>query len=727
MTGEQPVIWLASFPRSGNTFLRNILYEVFGIESGTFDLNNGILLEPGYLNYRVIKTHMLPLQLIPQDPAFKAVYLVRDGRDAIVSIAHHRSDIVMPGSDFMTNMKAAIYAEKGTFFGGWSKNVTEWIERADLIIRYEDLIADPAGCAEKLRQLMNLSEGDYSKIPGFSKMKFGLPHYGSGRDRLMSEEEKRSLAERNFRKGKVGSWKEEMPGYLHDLFWSIHGDVMLKMGYHYDGTVDPIPDKQLSWKVVSKMVHPAAEESQQREKLRVLIEADKLTSPVNDGVKRYQVMLLKELLNVHQNPAGRWHFDLYANGHIAPLTDFSHLILEPFLSDSDDKHGTTTPKLKAPVTVKIQQWMLRAIPAGLKDKLSRNRIMIFHRLFDLFWASFHYLAAKARGVVRWIASRYRRLVLLFTADRQALADAGPDALPDLIHLPLQQHYLPFSRARSPVLVTLHDFTHRLMPNFHTPLNIRNAERGWRFAMKRAAACIAVSGATAEDAEKFGGADCPPITVIHEAADRAVFHHQVNSEDRHLICRKYLIPEKEPFLFTLSSIEPRKNLENIIKGFFELLARDSNIKLNLVVGGREAWGTFHPHKLNGFDPERVIFTGFIDDDDLQAIYSEALAFCYVSHYEGFGLPLLEAMNCGTPVIYGNNSSMPEVAGNAGLPANASDFRDIADQMSNIFYDEGLRKEMRAAALRQAAEFSTLRMAQKTLEMYQKTINNVRQKT
>lgn len=726
MSTEQPVIWLASFPRSGNTFLRNILYEVFGIESGTFDLNNGILLEPGYLNYRVIKTHMLPSQLVPQDQAFKAVYLIRDGRDAIVSIAHHRSDIVMPESDFMTNMKAAIYAEKDTFFGGWSKNVTEWIERADLIIRYEDLITDPAGCAEKVRLLMNLPEGDYSKIPGFTDMKFGLPHYGSGRDRQMSDEEKRSLAERNFRKGKVGSWREEMPAEIHDLFWSIHGDVMLRMGYNYDGTVDALPDNDFSWKVVSKMGHPAMEESQQREKLRVLIEAGKLTSPVNDGVKRYQVMLLKELLNVHQNPAGRWHFDLFANNQIAPLTDFSHLILEPFLSDSDDKHGTTTPKLKVPVTMKIQQWMLRAIPSKLKNLLTRNRIMVFHRLFDLFWESFHCLAAKARWGIKWLTRRYRKLVLLVTADRQALADADPDVRPDLIHLPLQQHYQPFSRTHSPVLVTLHDFTHRLMPDFHTPTNIRNAERGWRFAIKRAAAFIAVSAATARDAQKFGGAECPPITVVCEAADRTIFHHQVNSAARHSACSKYQIPDGEPFLFTLSSIEPRKNLENILKGFFELLARDSGIKLNLVVGGRETWGTFHPQKLQGYNPERVIFTGFIDDDDLPALYSEALAFCYVSRYEGFGLPLLEAMNCGTPVIYGNNSSMPEVAGNAGLPADASDFRDIANQMSKIFYDEGLRRELRAKALRHASQFSTVLMAKKTLDMYEKIINDARQK-
>jgi len=145
---------------------------------------------------------------------------------------------------------------------------------------------------------------------------------------------------------------------------------------------------------------------------------------------------------------------------------------------------------------------------------------------------------------------------------------------------------------------------------------------------------------------------------------------------------------------------------------------------LVVAGKRAWGTFHPQRLAGFDPSRVIFTGFVDDDDLPYLYSEALGFCYLSHYEGFGLPLLEALNCGIPVIYGNNSSMPEVIGEAGLPAESTDPEDIARQMGRLFYDGNLRSALRKSALQQAASFSSRIMARQTLDVYQKCVADAR---
>ncbi|MFO7721996.1 MAG: sulfotransferase domain-containing protein, partial [Bacteroidales bacterium] len=296
MTGENArKFWLASFPRSGNTFVRNILFDVFGLESATFDIDDhGGLLEEDYGNFPVVKTHMLPSRLIPYDPGIKAVYLVRDGRDAMVSIAHHRSDIITPGSDFIANMQAAIYAEKGSFFGGWSKNVSEWIQRADLVIRYEDLITDTIGCMEKIRLLAGLPEGDYSRIPGFEALKFGIPKYGAGRDHAMTEKEKRELAQKNFRKGRAGGWKEEMPEELHNLFWSIHGEVMLKLGYQYNGSLTPIHDVDFDWELIPKLGDPlaAVAPANHKERIRVTIEAEKLLTPVNDGVKRYQAMLL---------------------------------------------------------------------------------------------------------------------------------------------------------------------------------------------------------------------------------------------------------------------------------------------------------------------------------------------------------------------------------------------------------------------------------------------------
>ncbi|HRW76650.1 MAG TPA: sulfotransferase domain-containing protein, partial [Saprospiraceae bacterium] len=98
------MIWLASFPRSGNTFFRNVLYEVYGIESSTYHQEANYPLEADYDQFDVVKTHLLPSQLVPADPRIKKVYIVREGRDALVSIAHHRKDIVQPGTDYYLNL-----------------------------------------------------------------------------------------------------------------------------------------------------------------------------------------------------------------------------------------------------------------------------------------------------------------------------------------------------------------------------------------------------------------------------------------------------------------------------------------------------------------------------------------------------------------------------------------------------------------------------------------------
>ncbi len=109
--------WLASFPRSGNTFFRNILYEVYGLESSTFHTELDIPLTKNYSDYPFVKTHLLPDQLIPKDSTIPAIYLVRDGRDALCSEAHATKDFVHPHSHFLENLKAAIIAEKGSFLG----------------------------------------------------------------------------------------------------------------------------------------------------------------------------------------------------------------------------------------------------------------------------------------------------------------------------------------------------------------------------------------------------------------------------------------------------------------------------------------------------------------------------------------------------------------------------------------------------------------------------------
>ena len=133
-------------------------------------------------------------------------------------------------------------------------------------------------------------------------------------------------------------------------------------------------------------------------------------------------------------------------------------------------------------------------------------------------------------------------------------------------------------------------------------------------------------------------------------------------------------------------------------------------------------------MNAFDKQgwnttkNIFFPGFIDEEDLPILYSHAIALCFVSHYEGFGLPPLEAMACGTPIIYGNASAMPEVIQDAGLAANPNYVSDIQAKMGQLLENHSLRKKLGQNALDRASFFSRKKMALNTLNLYHNIIED-----
>ena len=225
------MIWLASFPRSGNTFFRNILFEVYGIKSSAYHKDEKRTLNKQYASFELVKTHLLPAHLPAEFQNKKSVYIIRDGRDCLVSIAHHRKDITEKGSPFYNNLLEAILAAEGSYFGGWSENVKQWTEKADIVIRFEDLIKNPIKEVEKLRSIFDLPNPDISKLPNFKVLKFGKPKYGG------------NTALKHFRKGKIGGWKDDLPPELHRLFWDLNSKEMLEN--NFTDTVLPI---RANWK-----------------------------------------------------------------------------------------------------------------------------------------------------------------------------------------------------------------------------------------------------------------------------------------------------------------------------------------------------------------------------------------------------------------------------------------------------------------------------------------------
>jgi len=173
-----------------------------------------------------------------------------------------------------------------------------------------------------------------------------------------------------------------------------------------------------------------------------------------------------------------------------------------------------------------------------------------------------------------------------------------------------------------------------------------------------------------------------------------------------IRKKYNLPNK--FLLSLSTLEKRKNLKTLIKAFLKSSCKD----LYLVLAGQKNNSIFA--ELNLPKNERVIFTGFIPEEDKNALYSASFAFIFPSLFEGFGLPLLEAMASGVPVLCSNTSSMPEVVGNSALLFNPLKKEDISVKIEKIYTDAELRKNLIQKGLNRAKEFSWESSAKKILE-------------
>ncbi len=182
--------------------------------------------------------------------------------------------------------------------------------------------------------------------------------------------------------------------------------------------------------------------------------------------------------------------------------------------------------------------------------------------------------------------------------------------------------------------------------------------------------------------------------------------------------KYEIPER-PYLLSLCTLEPRKNLDFVVKSFYRLITEMPNFQFNLVLVGAVGWKIQPLLDLVsslGNLKERVILTGYVSDEDLSALYSGAKAFVYPSLYEGFGLPPLEAMQCGVPVITSNNSSLPEVVGDAGLMINPTDTDEFCQTILNLTGDSVLQEGLSRRGIERAASFSWAKCAEQTADFY-----------
>ena len=180
-----------------------------------------------------------------------------------------------------------------------------------------------------------------------------------------------------------------------------------------------------------------------------------------------------------------------------------------------------------------------------------------------------------------------------------------------------------------------------------------------------------------------------------------------------------------YILAVGSIQPRKNLAHLIAAYSDLRrARPKDNLPKLVLVGKLAW--LYDETLRAVEEfglnDLTVFTGYVTETELRALYTGALCFVYPSYFEGFGLPPLEAMQCGTPVIAGNRTSLPEVVGDAGLLVDPFDKDALASAIGGMIDDPGLRSELRAKGLERARHFSWRETARLTLQAYKQAIGH-----
>jgi glycosyltransferase involved in cell wall biosynthesis len=214
-----------------------------------------------------------------------------------------------------------------------------------------------------------------------------------------------------------------------------------------------------------------------------------------------------------------------------------------------------------------------------------------------------------------------------------------------------------------------------------------------------------------------------VAVTYLSADGDKFYPCDDAERRAAVQRRLEIPDGVPYLLSVGSLVPHKNLPHLLRTFAELVRAERVDDLHLVLTGAQGWN-YHTlaAALDGLGAvrDRVVITGYVDDADLAALYGGALAFVYPSVYEGFGLPPLEAMQCGVPVVASNTSSIPEVVGDAGVLLDPRDGDALAQALLDLYRDAALRAGLAERSLARAAHFTWERHAAVTVAAYERAL-------
>ena len=315
------------------------------------------------------------------------------------------------------------------------------------------------------------------------------------------------------------------------------------------------------------------------------------------------------------------------------------------------------------------------------------------------------LAVPARFPVRQISSN-PFLRLGFDMSRKLRQDR-----PSLVHV---QYTAPLF-CPVPVIASVHDVSFLEHPEYFK--RGRRVQLRWSVARTVRSAALVLTGTefSRDSILRAYNLDPAKVRIVPDAAN-PIFRVLNRASAQIQVRERFKITH--PFLLSVGDLQPRKNHIGLIAAFAALVAENPKLKHHLVFAGKDTWfgARVREAARHSGVAERIHFTGFVSDDDLLQLYNGCECFVFPSYYEGFGIPILEAMACGRAVVCANTSSMPEVADGAGLLFDPYRTSEITRAMADVLLDSELRARMERLGVQRATHFSWQKTAQMTLAIY-----------
>src|SRR5579883_699248 len=285
--------------------------------------------------------------------------------------------------------------------------------------------------------------------------------------------------------------------------------------------------------------------------------------------------------------------------------------------------------------------------------------------------------------------------------------------PDLLHV---QYTAPVA-CSAPVVVSVHDVSFLEHPEYFTPYRCTQLGITVKRTVKKAAAVLTPSEFSRNAIPQHYAVDPNKVVVAHNAVSSQFRPVERTAALKRIEARFGL---RGPFVLTVGDLQPRKNHLGLLKAFEEVIHAHPQLRHRLVFVGKETWYSKELHRAvaQSSVSKRVHFTGFIDDAELVQFYGGCELFVFPSFYEGFGLPILEAMACGRAVACSNTSAMPEVADAAAILIDPRSTQEVARAIADVLLDPQLRLRLERLGAQRASIFSWERAAQRTLEVYRR---------